>query len=101
MNLVTHMLRRAFTDTEMHVGLFNGGTEAVADGYRRIPIRWRVSNRTATSTITFGPYLQPCAYDRYVLFDGDTVIDEFLEESPAQMPRGFTWDWAPEVLIGG
>lgn len=101
MSLVAYMLRRAFADQTITLGLFHGSVEVTADGYERIPVRWQVSNRTVATKVTIGPYRSAAAFDRYVLFDADgQPVEELVETDYWNLPPGATVDVKPELVIG-
>lgn len=97
MTLNRWVLNRAFENARIEVGLFNGEREV---GVPRAAVpNWKITDRSATGTVKFGPYDQPVAYDRYVLFSGGEKIDTIPEAARAQFPPGFTWEWNPEIIL--
>lgn len=104
MSLVRWMLETSFgtrNKSTLSVALFMGNKEVAAPGYKRQTVRdWKLADNSAGAVLTFGPYDGPAAYDRYVIFAGEERVDAFMEESTVQMPRGFTWDWKPELILG-
>lgn len=101
MTLIRWIMDTAFGDRakgSLSVALFNGDREV---GVPRVLVRkWRMSDRSATASVQFGPYDQPVSYDRYVLFADGEKVETIPEAARAQFPPGFTWEWNPEIILG-
>lgn len=102
MSLTGWMLRRAFTDGALEVGLYLKDKEVSAPGYRRMPLDgWRITDKSAVArTVTFGPYDGAAVYDRYVLFSDGEQVHSVPETGVAQMPPRFSWGWTAELVLG-
>lgn len=83
MSLANFLLRTALGNDRapqtLEIALYDGPVEVKDQGYRRVSVSkgsWRIQNERAGTMATFGPFLETARFDRSVVFQGSTIVDE-------------------------
>lgn len=98
MSLETHALDRLLVSVPVDVGLADGPDELKGGGYQRVTVPaggWESKavpgGRQISVTQTFGPWTTPMMFDRLLLFDGDTQVEEIPLDGQFVIPAGVTY----------